>query len=500
MAAFLPMFAGMMQGQRDYQEFIQRKQAQDQAMAAQRQQMAFNQLREQQVQAEMKRQAAEDKRQQDIAHGFVSQFDQPPPGAAPQGAPQVPPGAPAMPPGAMPPQGMPQGPAPQPPMPGQQSKPMMPPQGGPTPQGPAPQGPPPIPPYRSMNQAPQPATPGMIPEPPKYDLNEAVRKIRASGVTDDQAIMAILDKNTARLTTEAQRQLAYIKEMQLEEDRKARLQIQRQSADAATSRAESDRIRAEKYKTGGGSGGGGGGGALGSLSPEAIDLAARQMLVSGTMPPMGYGKAAASQRAAVLNRAAELAKAEGQDAGDLQGNKADIKAQTAALTQMSKLDAAIGNFEQTAIKNADLSLKLAKKGMGGTNFPTINAWVNAARTGTGSGDVIAFRNALTTFKTEYAKILSGATGAAGITDAARREADTLMNENMSPDQLEKAVSTAKIEMENRRKSIREQIDQTRKGIKSVGKPAAAGPKVGDVQDGYKYKGGNPADQSSWEKV
>lgn len=31
-------------------------------------------------------------------------------------------------------------------------------------------------------------------------------------------------------------------------------------------------------------------------------------------------------------------------------------------------------------------------------------------------------------------------------------------------------------------------------------PAGGGPKVGDVQDGYRFKGGNPADQSSWERV
>lgn len=37
------------------------------------------------------------------------------------------------------------------------------------------------------------------------------------------------------------------------------------------------------------------------------------------------------------------------------------------------------------------------------------------------------------------------------------------------------------------------------------KPAAAptsssGPKAGDVVDGYRFKGGNPADQTSWEQV
>ena len=29
---------------------------------------------------------------------------------------------------------------------------------------------------------------------------------------------------------------------------------------------------------------------------------------------------------------------------------------------------------------------------------------------------------------------------------------------------------------------------------------ANAPKIGDVQQGYRFKGGNPADQSNWEKV
>jgi hypothetical protein len=31
-------------------------------------------------------------------------------------------------------------------------------------------------------------------------------------------------------------------------------------------------------------------------------------------------------------------------------------------------------------------------------------------------------------------------------------------------------------------------------------PASAAPKVGLVQDGYRFKGGNPADPKSWEKI
>jgi hypothetical protein len=32
------------------------------------------------------------------------------------------------------------------------------------------------------------------------------------------------------------------------------------------------------------------------------------------------------------------------------------------------------------------------------------------------------------------------------------------------------------------------------------KPPAEGPKVGAIEQGYRFKGGNPADKNSWEKV
>jgi hypothetical protein len=39
-----------------------------------------------------------------------------------------------------------------------------------------------------------------------------------------------------------------------------------------------------------------------------------------------------------------------------------------------------------------------------------------------------------------------------------------------------------------------------RAIGEAGAVPASGPKIGEVQQGYRFKGGNPADQSSWEKV
>jgi hypothetical protein len=47
--------------------------------------------------------------------------------------------------------------------------------------------------------------------------------------------------------------------------------------------------------------------------------------------------------------------------------------------------------------------------------------------------------------------------------------------------------------------------QVEEATKEYGRLALEGrkgnaPKIGDVQQGYRFKGGNPADQSNWEKV
>jgi hypothetical protein len=39
-----------------------------------------------------------------------------------------------------------------------------------------------------------------------------------------------------------------------------------------------------------------------------------------------------------------------------------------------------------------------------------------------------------------------------------------------------------------------------RAIGEAGAAPASGPKIGEVQQGFRFKGGNPADQSSWEKV
>ena len=113
-------------------------------------------------------------------------------------------------------------------------------------------------------------------------------------------------------------------------------------------------------------------------------------------------------------------------AGDL-GVRADVHAETQALTTLGRTRANVRNFEETARKEADLAASLMDKGAAPGGIPVMNRWVLSGRRSVeGDPDVVKFDTAITSFKNEYCRIMSapGATG--GMTsDAARAEAESL---------------------------------------------------------------------------
>ena len=146
---------------------------------------------------------------------------------------------------------------------------------------------------------------------------------------------------------------------------------------------------------------------------------------------------------------------------------AEIKADSAALSQLKKTRANVGNFEGTATKESDLVLSLAPKGEAGKS-PVINRWVQAGRRGVaGDPDVAAFDAAVTSFKNEYARIMSSPGGTGGVTsDAARLEADALINDTQSPAQINAVIKTMRQGMKNRIDSIDQEIAETQDRIKN----------------------------------
>ena len=66
-----------------------------------------------------------------------------------------------------------------------------------------------------------------------------------------------------------------------------------------------------------------------------------------------------------------------------------------------------------------------------------------------------------------------------------------------------ARQNAQIEIEKSdalAKQNQERMFKTLEGIRNMGKPQGMkAPAVGAIEDGYRFKGGNPADPNAWEK-
>lgn len=209
------------------------------------------------------------------------------------------------------------------------------------------------------------------------------------------------------------------------------------------------------------------------LTEEAIEALAQQRLIDPTVNFSGMGKAAVAGRAAIENRIAEIQNSTGMTGADAVVARAGVTSAKAALKNQGKLRANVESFESTARKNADLALGLADKGGGSTGIPILNRWIMAGRQNVqGDPDVAAFHLAVGTLADEYAKVVVGGTGS---TDAARRQAESRINEAGSPEQFKTVVATMKQEMANRLAAMNETEERLQQSIQNAAIPKKSSP-------------------------
>jgi hypothetical protein len=221
-------------------------------------------------------------------------------------------------------------------------------------------------------------------------------------------------------------------------------------------------------------------GANDALDPETMDLVAQDYLKTGKLPPLYRDN---QTKMKIMNRAAQLAKANGDDASAAIIGRQTFGANRASLNKVSAQKNMVGAFEKTFQKNLDLALSMSDK-VDRTGSPLINKALISWKTGVaGDPETKGYINALTTARDEYAKILSGATGAAGITDAGRKEAEELFSKIDSPETLKYVAEVARQETGNRMTSFDEQINEltgamgNAKPDASPNKPQTAAPQA-----------------------
>jgi hypothetical protein len=231
-----------------------------------------------------------------------------------------------------------------------------------------------------------------------------------------------------------------------------------------------------------------------TLTQQGLDMAALQYRKTGQMVPMGMGRAGATVRQAVINRAAtmtpEQIAAVEKGGADVATSKAEYGADTKALSQLTRQTEAVGAFEKTATKNAKLLDDVLKK-IPDTGTSILNRPIRALAGAVGSEDIATFNAIRQSVQNEYSRIISNPTLSGTMSDSARKEGEALLSGALTVGQLRAALKVLQAEASNRHTSYQEQIGEIKGRMGGTVQPTAAGagPKVGDKKT---FPNGNTA--------
>ncbi len=221
--------------------------------------------------------------------------------------------------------------------------------------------------------------------------------------------------------------------------------LKKQTADAATAKvAEETRHNVAGETLAGGA----------QVTPDAVDLAARNYLTTGAMPPLGMGDKTTRQK--ILNKAGEL-QVGGLGNGSIAANKAIYGGDSSSLKKLQNQRDTIGAFEETAGKNIDLFLDAAGKVVD-TGSPLANTPARlVSGKMIGSPDQASYEAARQVAINEVAKITSNPTLSGQLSDSARKEVEAFNPANATLAQSVAVMRTLKKDMGNRTSSLDDQI-------------------------------------------
>lgn len=203
------------------------------------------------------------------------------------------------------------------------------------------------------------------------------------------------------------------------------------------------------------------------IDPESVKFIGSQVALGAPIPPLGMGKEAAAMRRSILAEATKQWRAMGISPGEANVIAAQNKSGLAELAKIAQIRANVLTAENTANANATQVLDLLGSA-GTTGSPIFNGWQQAGRRATGDPKISALDVAVKTLATEYARVMSGS-GSTVLSDSARHEVDALLHTSMTPDQFRSTIRQMKIDMENRRKGIEQERQQTLNQIRTGGR-------------------------------
>lgn len=202
-------------------------------------------------------------------------------------------------------------------------------------------------------------------------------------------------------------------------------------------------------------------GQVSSMGEDAVHQAAMDYYLGGTLP----ARLDPRERGRILDKAAGIAKEQGDTSEEASLRKAAFKSNQAALTDNRKRYSLTAVFERDADKRLGLVQELAHKA-DLSGVPALNRWIRAGRQAiAGDEDVNNLNSAMISAQAELAKVLSGALGNAGVSDAARQEAAQIINSNMSPEQIDSLIPNIRKELKFKMDAFKEQEQEILNAMK-----------------------------------
>lgn len=191
------------------------------------------------------------------------------------------------------------------------------------------------------------------------------------------------------------------------------------------------------------------------LSTDAIDNAAWAYVGTGKLPAVGRGKEGVAQRTAVMNRAASIAKSAGMSPAELQTVPGRNKALQGSLANLQKQSDMMEKSEQAFQNNIGVALNLSKQ-LDRSGSPVINKWLLGGKAALGDPQVAAFDAAITTASVDYARIMSGQTGAAGTPISTAEEARKLIRRELSDKQFSAVADVLDQDIQGQKQAVHAQ--------------------------------------------
>ena len=232
------------------------------------------------------------------------------------------------------------------------------------------------------------------------------------------------------------------------------------------------------------------------LSDEDAAFMADRVIAGDTSVMVGLGRGAqgAENIAKVQGLVRQKAKAAGVDPNDILANRANVQGMNAEQRTFGTQTARMAS----ASTEAEGALKLGMEASAGVprgNWVPVNKAIQAYQAGKSDPALAKFAAANLTIINTYARAINP-NGVAHQSD--KEHAEQLLSTAQGPDAYNAVLTQLQREIDLAHQAptrAKQMLEDIRKGKD----PAPGGiPKVGEVRKGYKFLGGDPSKQESWE--